>query len=93
VTFAPSSHRGTIAPFGDSTIQVSGVFTLHGTPHDLTLPMQIHIDGANLTGHFAVGAEPVVYQLSLEHSWLQHQRRVPEVHPRKKRALTRQWEI
>ena len=56
VTFAPSSYQGTIAPSGDSTIQVTGVFTLHGTPHDLTLPMQIHIDGANLTakGHFTV---------------------------------------
>ena len=56
VTFAPSSYQGTIAPTGDSTIQVSGVFTLHGTPHDLTLPMQIHIDGEHLTakGHFTV---------------------------------------
>jgi polyisoprenoid-binding protein YceI len=56
VTFAPKSYQGAIAPSGDSTIQVSGVFTLHGTPHDLTVPMQIHIDGANLTakGHFTV---------------------------------------
>jgi polyisoprenoid-binding protein YceI len=56
VTFAPGSYQGTIAPSGDSTIQVSGVFTLHGMPHDLTLPMQIHIDGANLTakGNFTV---------------------------------------
>jgi polyisoprenoid-binding protein YceI len=56
VTFAPSSYQGTIAPSGDSTIQVSGTFTLHGTPHDLTVPMQLHIDGANLAakGHFTV---------------------------------------
>ncbi|MGA2674891.1 MAG: YceI family protein [Terracidiphilus sp.] len=56
VAFVPSSYRGTIAPAGDSTIEISGIFTLHGTPHDLTLPMQIHIDGANLTakGRFTV---------------------------------------
>ena len=56
VTFAPSSYQGTIATSGDSTIQVSGIFTLHGTPHDLTVPMQVHIDGANLTAksHFTV---------------------------------------
>ncbi len=56
VTFAPSSYQGTIAASGDSKIQVSGVFTLHGAPHDLTLPMQIQIDGTNLTakGHFTV---------------------------------------
>ncbi len=49
VSFVPQSYQGTIAVSGDSTIQVTGAFTLHGTPHDLTVPMQIHIDGANLT--------------------------------------------
>jgi polyisoprenoid-binding protein YceI len=49
VSFAPSSYQGKIAPAGDSAIQVSGVFTLHGTPHDITVPMQIHIDGTTLT--------------------------------------------
>ena len=45
VSFAPKTYTGTIPSSGDSTIQVSGVFTLLGTPHDLTVPMQIHIDG------------------------------------------------
>jgi polyisoprenoid-binding protein YceI len=56
VTFQPQSYTGTIAPTGDSTIQVSGIFTLHGTPHDLTVPMQVHIDGQNITakGSFVV---------------------------------------
>jgi polyisoprenoid-binding protein YceI len=56
VTFAPSSYQGKIAPSGDSTIQVSGVFSLHGAPHDITVPMQIHIDGSKLTakGQFTV---------------------------------------
>jgi polyisoprenoid-binding protein YceI len=56
VSFAPKSFQGTLAASGDSTIQVTGDFTLHGTPHDLTVPMQIHIDGTNLTAktHFTV---------------------------------------
>jgi polyisoprenoid-binding protein YceI len=56
VTFAPASYQGDIAASGYSTIQVSGIFTLLGAPHDLTLPMQIHIDGASMTakGHFTV---------------------------------------
>ena len=45
VTFAPKTYAGTIAPSGDSSIQVSGVFTLLGAPHDLTIPMHIHLDG------------------------------------------------
>jgi polyisoprenoid-binding protein YceI len=56
VIFVPKSYQGTIAASGDSNVQVTGVFTLHGTPHDLTIPMQIHIDGATLTAktHFTV---------------------------------------
>ena len=45
VSFAPKAYSGTIAASGDSTIQVSGVFTLLGTPHDLTIPMLIYMDG------------------------------------------------
>jgi polyisoprenoid-binding protein YceI len=56
ITFAPHSYQGTIAPSGDSSIQVNGTFTLHGTPHELTVPMQLHIDGSTLTAktHFIV---------------------------------------
>ena len=49
VSFAPKTYTGTIARSGDSTIQVSGVFTLVGNPHDLTIPMQIHMDGSKAT--------------------------------------------
>lgn len=56
ITFVPVSYRGTIAPSGDSQIQVSGDFTLHGSSHNITVPVQIHIDGASLTAraHFNV---------------------------------------
>jgi polyisoprenoid-binding protein YceI len=49
VSFTPKIYTGTIAPSGDSTIQVSGVFTLLGTPHDLTIPMQIHMERSKAT--------------------------------------------
>jgi hypothetical protein len=49
VSFAHKTHTGTIAPSGDLTIQVGAVFTLLGNPHDLTIPMQIHIDGSKAT--------------------------------------------
>jgi hypothetical protein len=56
VSFAPKTYSGTIAASGDSTIQVSGVFNLLGTAHNLTIPMQIHIDGSKATakGQFVV---------------------------------------
>ena len=49
VSFAPKAYTGTIASSGDSTIQVSGVITLLSNPHDLTIPMQIHMDGSKAT--------------------------------------------
>lgn len=56
VSFAPKAYTGVIAASGDSIIQVSGVFTLLGTPHDLTIPMEIHIDGSKATvkAHFVL---------------------------------------
>jgi len=56
IIFVPQSYMGSIASSGDSTMQVTGVFTLRGTPHDLTVPMQVHVDGARLsaTGKFVV---------------------------------------
>jgi len=49
VSFAPKAYRGMIAASGDSTIQVSGIFTLLGVGHDITVPMQIHIVGSTAT--------------------------------------------
>lgn len=56
ITFQAKSYTGSIASSGDSNIQVSGIFTLHGSPHQITVPMQIHLDGQNLTatGSFVV---------------------------------------
>ena len=56
VSFEPKSYAGAIAQSGDSTIQVTGTFTLLGTPHELTVPMLIHLDGtaASVKAHFAV---------------------------------------
>lgn len=49
ITFAPQSYQGTILASGDSNIQVTGIFTLHGTPHTITVPMQVHIEGPTCT--------------------------------------------
>jgi polyisoprenoid-binding protein YceI len=56
ITFAPKSYQGMIATSGDSRIQVTGVFTLHGEGHEITVPMQLHFDGGTCTAktHFVV---------------------------------------
>jgi polyisoprenoid-binding protein YceI len=56
VSFEPKTYTGAIAPSGDSTIQVTGIFTLLGAPHEIAFPMQVHLDGASATAkaHFVV---------------------------------------
>lgn len=56
VSFEPKSYTGAIAASGDSAVQVTGIFTLLGTPHQITIPMQVHLDGAGATvkAHFVV---------------------------------------
>ncbi len=56
VSFEPKSYAGAIAPSGDSTIQVTGIFTLLGTLHDITIPVLVHLEGttAAAKAHFVV---------------------------------------
>lgn len=56
VSFEPKTYTGAIAPSGDSTIQVTGIFTLLGTPHEITCPVLVHLDGNSTTAkaHFVV---------------------------------------
>jgi polyisoprenoid-binding protein YceI len=49
VSFEPKTYTGTIAPSGDSTISVSGIFTLVGTPHQITIPILVHVEGTTAT--------------------------------------------
>jgi polyisoprenoid-binding protein YceI len=56
VSFEPKSYAGAIAPSGDSTIQVTGILTLLGTPHEITIPILVHLEGTTATAkaHFVV---------------------------------------
>lgn len=56
VSFEPKSYAGAIATSGDSTIQVTGIFTLLGTPHEITIPILVHLEGTTGTAktHFVV---------------------------------------
>ena len=56
VSFEPKSYAGVIAPSGESTIQITGIFTLLGTPHEITIPMLVRVEDTTATAkaHFAV---------------------------------------
>ncbi len=56
VSFAPQTMTGSLAESGDSTVQVTGLFTVHGSSHPLTVPVSVHIEGGrcSATTHFVV---------------------------------------
>lgn len=56
ITFEPKSYTGDLASSGSSQIQVSGVFTLVGQPHAITVPITVQRNGnrSTATGHFDV---------------------------------------
>jgi polyisoprenoid-binding protein YceI len=75
VSFEPKTYTGAIAPSGDSTIQVTGVFTLLDSPHEIVVPMLVHLEGASATAkaHLVVPyikwglKDPSILILRVEH--------------------------
>ena len=58
VAFAPTRFTGTFNPTGDSSLQVHGVFTLIGTPHEIDVPMLVQVNGQQI---HAVGSFVIPY--------------------------------
>ena len=56
VSFRPDRVEGTIAPQGKSSVQVHGIFSVHGAEHELTVPADTEVfpDHWTATAHFAV---------------------------------------
>ena len=55
ISFAPQLARGNPLPQGDFTMSVSGVFSLHGDRHDMTMEVSIHRSADNfIATHLAI---------------------------------------
>jgi polyisoprenoid-binding protein YceI len=63
VSFIPHSYEGSISLNGDSRIKVTGTFTLHGNPHELTVPIQLHTDGKQCTANAHISVPYVKWGL------------------------------
>jgi polyisoprenoid-binding protein YceI len=46
IAFRPDRADGTLVTSGDSTLQVHGMFSIHGAEHEITIPVAVHTDGA-----------------------------------------------
>jgi polyisoprenoid-binding protein YceI len=49
IVFTPQQMKGTLAPSGQSQIQLDGTITLHGQQHPLTLNVQANVQGNALS--------------------------------------------
>jgi polyisoprenoid-binding protein YceI len=56
ITFRPDRVEGKIAESGASTAQVHGMFGLHGSEHELTVPVEVRFEGDHWTAsaHFSI---------------------------------------
>jgi polyisoprenoid-binding protein YceI len=49
VAFRPDRVEGKVAVNGPSTAQVHGIFSLHGTDHELTIPVEVRLEADHWT--------------------------------------------
>ena len=56
IAFRPDRVDGTVALHGKSSVRVHGIFTIHGSDHELTVPAEVEVfpDHWTATLHFAV---------------------------------------
>jgi|SRR5580704_5860781 polyisoprenoid-binding protein YceI len=56
ITFRPDRIEGTVASSGKSSVRVHGIFSIHGSDHELTVPAEVEMlpDRWTATLHFAV---------------------------------------
>lgn len=59
ISFRPDSVEGKVADTGSSTAKIHGVFGLHGSDHELTIPVEVKLEGDHWTAlaHFSVPYE------------------------------------
>jgi len=56
IIFRPDRVDGTVAPLGTSTVQVHGIFSIHGSEHELTMPVRVEVfpDHCIADTHFSI---------------------------------------
>jgi polyisoprenoid-binding protein YceI len=43
IVFHPDHVQGIVAPAGTSTVEVRGIFSIHGTDHEMTMPVRVEL--------------------------------------------------
>ncbi len=48
IAFTPAEIQGHLIPQGESQLELKGVLKLHGTEHEISIPVSVHVDGTLL---------------------------------------------
>ena len=70
IVFRPESLSGNLATQGDSTVQLHGVFLLHGGQHELNVPVQANVSGSQWTASAKFGVPFIDWGLKNPSTWL-----------------------
>ncbi|HKW31683.1 MAG TPA: YceI family protein [Candidatus Acidoferrum sp.] len=70
IVFRPDSISGKLETQGESAVQIHGVFVLHGSDHELTVPAQASLSGDHWTGSTKFSIPFIEWGLKNPSTWL-----------------------
>ena len=70
IIFRPDNISGKLESQGDSTVQIHGIFLLHGSEHELTVPVQTHLSSDHWTGSAKFSVPFIEWGLKNPSNWL-----------------------
>ena len=70
IIFRPDSITGKLETQGEATMQVHGTFALHGSEHELTVPMQANLSGDHWSGTAKFSIPFIEWGLKNPSTWL-----------------------
>ena len=70
IIFRPDNISGKLETQGDSTVQIHGIFVLHGSERELTVPVQATLSGDHWSGTAKFGIPFIEWGLKNPSTWL-----------------------
>jgi hypothetical protein len=70
MVFKPNNLVGKVAPQGESRVQLHGIFVLHGSEHELSVPVTANLDGDHWTGSGKFDVPFIDWGLKNPSNWL-----------------------
>jgi polyisoprenoid-binding protein YceI len=70
VIFRPNNFTGKLTLQGESTVEVHGIFVLHGSEHELTVPVKVTLDGDHWTASASFSVPFIDWGLKNPSTWL-----------------------